>query len=197
MEKTEWRNLNGNFQLLYCPVHRSAHGFCWRRARTFTREQKKRTKIRVYISIYILFGNRKAPLFFLFPFLSYFFLFLSFLSFLFFFCFPITFVAWRASANPLLLPLSSAASFHICARPECALNPQHRQKRPHSTRSRDFSAAFLRGEFLRGQRPSNREPKPVSSRIITRRNPRRINCEVSATRRKANHEQMKKNGEKK
>lgn len=134
---------------------------------------------------------------------SFFFLsFLIFFSFspfflFFFFCFPITFVAWRASANPLLLPLSSAASFHICARPECALNPQHRQKRPHSTRSRDFSAAFLRGEFLRGQRPSNREPKPVSSRIITRRNPRRINCEVSATRRKANHEQMKKNGEKK
>lgn len=110
-----------------------------------------------------------------------------------------------ARSNPLLCHYDPQPRFDVCARPECALNPGGRGEKEgapspaHSTVPAIFprSATPSAGNSseVRGH-PSNREPKPVSSGIIiiTRRNPRRINREVSATGRKAGSGTKKREG---
>lgn len=140
---------------------------------------KKKTKYG-YTYPYILYSNRKAAL--------------SFFSSLFHFLFShhIRRLA-RARTRYFAIIIRSLVSHMRPAR--MRIESSAPVEKASFNRSRDFSAV-LRREFFRGQRPSNREPKPVSSRIITRRNPRRINCEVSATGRKANREQKRNGGNK-
>lgn len=101
-----------------------------------------------------------------------------------------------ARSNPLLCHYDPQPRFDVCcARPECALNLLEKRKASLPPSPRPAIQPLPR--FFLAQPPRSSagnssevihpivNRKPVSSGIITRRNPRRINREVSATGRKA------------